>query len=67
MTSNPRLTSALSKLGSANIEFYELPNVRNDSDSLNAIKRLAGLDDLELIAVKNEKFPANTAAASVGN
>ena len=67
MTSNPRLTSALSRLGSANIEFYELPNERNDRDSWNAIKRLAGLDDLELIALKNEKFPANTAAAPAGN
>ncbi len=58
MTSNPRLTSALSRLSSAKIEFSELPNERNDSDSWNAIKRLAGLDDLELIALKNEKFAA---------
>jgi hypothetical protein len=63
MTTNLRLTSALSKLSSESIEFAELPNDRNDSDSWNAIKRLAGLDDLEVIALKNERFPANTAAA----
>ena len=67
MTTNLRLTSALSKLSSVNIEFAELPCNLNDSDSWNAIKRLAVLDDLELIALKNERFPANTAAAPAGN
>ena len=67
MSNNQRWESALSGLRRVNIDLSELPNDRNDSDSWNAVKRLAGLDDLELIALKNKQFPATTNAAPAGN